>query len=166
MVSYSSLDRYDIVKPHADLLAKIALVSSFRYHMILIDIGSSIDILFWDMLQRMGISKDRLRLVSTSLVGLTVNKVSPLGTIYLTLMLGEEPKCIRVDANWLVVDCELACDCILRRPSLVTFRAAIPSYQLMLKFPMEEGNAEVKGDQLATKRMLCGVVERVSSQYC
>lgn len=53
-LSFSLTDKYDVVKPHADLLVVIALVSSFRNWRMLVNIGSSVDVLFWDAFQRIG----------------------------------------------------------------------------------------------------------------
>lgn len=47
-LSFSSADRYDVVKPHADPLVVTALMSSFKIQRMLVDIGSSEDVLFWD----------------------------------------------------------------------------------------------------------------------
>lgn len=91
MLTFSLADRYDVVKPYADPLIVTALVSSFKIRRMVVDTSSSVDVLFWDAFQRMGINKDRLRPMVTSLVRLAKYRVTPLGTIHLTLTLGEEP---------------------------------------------------------------------------
>lgn len=117
-LSFNLAKRYDTIKPHAGPLVVTAMVSSFRTRRILVDTGSSMDVLFWDAFKRMGISKDRLRPVNSSFVGLVGHRVTSLGMIRLTLMMGEKPRWPRVDANWLVMDCETSYSTILGRPRL------------------------------------------------
>lgn len=124
---FSSVDRYDVVKWHADPLVVTTLVSSFKIRRMLVNTSNSVDILFWDAFQRMRISKDRLCPVGKSLVELVEHRVTPLGTIHLTLTLGEEPRCARLDANWLVVDCEMSHIATIGPPSLTEVRATISS---------------------------------------
>lgn len=150
-LSFSSADRYDMVKPHANPLVIAALISSFRIRKMLVDTGSSMDIFFWDVFQKMGIRKDRLRLVNMSLVRLVESQVTPLGTIHLTLTLGEEPKCARIDANWLVVDCETSYNAIIGRTGLTKLRVAISPHLLLLKFPTDREIAGVRGNQITAK---------------
>lgn len=101
-MAFSSTERQDLVKPYADLLVITLLVSSFRSRRIMVYIGNSVDVLFWDAFQRMGIDKGRLKVVKTSLVGLSGHRVEPMNT----LTIREEPRCARVATNLLVVDCE------------------------------------------------------------
>lgn len=111
-----------------------AMISNFCIHRILVDIGSLIDILFYEAFRQMNILTDWLRPVDTSLVGLTGNRVTPMGTIHMTLIMGEEPRYKRVEANWLMVDCETSCNAIIGRPSLAALCTAISTYQLLMKF--------------------------------
>lgn len=112
---------------------------------------------------KMGISKDRLKPVNTSLVGLVGHKIALLGTIYLTLMLRKELRCISVYANWLVVDCDSVYNAILGRPSLVALRATISPHQFLVKFSTEREVAMVRSH--CYKRILHIVVKRVSFYY-
>lgn len=67
----------------------------------MVDMGSLVDLLFWDMFQRIGIDRDRLKPVRTSLVGLVKHGVQLMGTIYLALIMGKEIKCSK-DGHELV----------------------------------------------------------------
>lgn len=89
----------------------------------MVSIGSLVDVLFWDAFQKKMIDGDRLKSVQTSLVGLAGTRVEPMGTIYLILTMGEEPRRVSVDTNWFVVGSSY--NAILGRPSLTAFRAAI-----------------------------------------
>lgn len=64
----------------------------------------------------------------------------------------KETRCARVDTNWLVIDFEMSYNTITGRPSLTEVRATISPYQLLMKFLIDWGRAEVRGDQIAAKK--------------
>lgn len=63
IVSFSLVEKQDLVKSHNDPLVITTLLSSFRTKRMIVDIDSSVDVLFSDAFQRIGIDKDRLRIV-------------------------------------------------------------------------------------------------------
>lgn len=63
----------------------------------MVDTGNLVDVLFWDAFQRMGIDKDGLKPIQTSLVRLIGHRVEMMDTIYLTLIVRD--RCARVDTN-------------------------------------------------------------------
>lgn len=127
-------------------------MSGFRIRKMFVDTGNSVDVLFWDAFQRMGIRKDRFRLVGASLVRLARHRFTPLGTIHLTLTFRAKPWCTRVDANWLVANYAMSYNAIIGHPSLIEVMAAISRYQLLKKFLTDRGIAKVRGDQIAAKK--------------
>ncbi|KAL0296038.1 UNVERIFIED_CONTAM: hypothetical protein Sradi_6655900 [Sesamum radiatum] len=56
-------------------------IANFIVHKVLVDNGSSVDILFMDVLQKMGIGIASLRPVSTPLIGFGGSEVIPLGQL-------------------------------------------------------------------------------------
>ncbi|KAL0391230.1 UNVERIFIED_CONTAM: hypothetical protein Scaly_0480100 [Sesamum calycinum] len=67
-------------------------ITNFVVHKVLVDNGSSIDILFMDVLRKMEIGIASLPLVSTQLIGFGGSEVIPLGTIDLPVSMGTEPR--------------------------------------------------------------------------
>ncbi|KAL0437473.1 UNVERIFIED_CONTAM: hypothetical protein Sradi_0455200, partial [Sesamum radiatum] len=90
--------------------------ANFVVHKVLIDNGSSIDILFMDVLRKMEIGVFSLRSVGTSLIGFGGSEVIPLGTIDLPISIGVEPKRKTMVVKFLVVDIAFAYNLILERP--------------------------------------------------
>lgn len=88
-----------MVKLYTDQLVITSLVSSFKNKRFMVDIGSLVDMLPWDVFQRMGIDRDWVRPVRTSLVRLAGQRVKSMDAIHLTLTMGEKPRCNRVDTN-------------------------------------------------------------------
>ncbi|KAL0392885.1 UNVERIFIED_CONTAM: hypothetical protein Sradi_2511300 [Sesamum radiatum] len=69
-------------------------IANFSIHKVLVDNGSSVDIIFWDVLRRIDLKNTNLDLVQTPLVGFGGSEVTSLGFIDLPVALemnqGEE----------------------------------------------------------------------------
>ncbi|KAJ0967918.1 hypothetical protein J5N97_024835 [Dioscorea zingiberensis] len=133
--------------PHDDALVIAIKVSSFQMKRVLIDSGSSVDILFWSAFERMRYDADDLLPVKSSLVGFSGGVIQPEGMISLPVTVGNSPRSSTVTTKFLVVRCASSCNVILGRPTLNSMKAIISTYHLLLKFPTESGSAEVRGDQ-------------------
>ena len=77
--------------PHDDPLVVCAIEANKTVHRVLIDNGSSTDIIFASAFDKMGIGREKLEPVNTHLRGFSGEKVLPLGSIPLVLTLGEPP---------------------------------------------------------------------------
>ena len=90
--------------PHNDPLVIRAVVANKTIHRILVDNGSSADIIFASAFDRMGIGRKKLEPVSTHQRGFSKEKVLPLGSIQLVLTLGD-PLCqATMTVKFLIVD--------------------------------------------------------------
>ena len=116
-------------------------------HQVLVDNGSSTDIIFASAFNKMGIRRERLELVSPHLRGFSGEKVLPLGSIQLVLTLGDPPCQATTTARFLVVDAPSAYNMLLGRPSLNAIKAIPSAYHMMIKFPTVSGVGMVRGDQ-------------------
>ena len=77
---------------HDDPLVIRVVVANKTIHRVLVDNGSSADIIFALPFDRMGIGREKLEPVSTHLRGVSGEKVLPLGSIQLVLTL-KDPLC-------------------------------------------------------------------------
>ncbi|KAL2247804.1 UNVERIFIED_CONTAM: Retrovirus-related Pol polyprotein from transposon [Sesamum indicum] len=127
-------------------------IANFTVHKVLIDSGSSADIIFKNVVDRMGLENARLEPVKTPLVGFGGSEVASLGTIELPVSMGEEPKRKTLMVKFLVVDTPFTYNVILGRPGLNSFRAVISTYHMKMKFPTEYGIGEVSCDQKEARK--------------
>ena len=87
-------------------------------HQVLVDNGSSADILYYPTFQQMGIDRERLIPKNAPLVCFGGTRVFPLGMVTLSIMVGDYPQQITKDVTFLVVNCLSAYNAILGRPTL------------------------------------------------
>ncbi|GFS34966.1 hypothetical protein Acr_00g0037010 [Actinidia rufa] len=123
-ITFSSDDLRGLHLPHDDALVVSAVIANFNVQRILIDSGSSADILFISAFEKMKIGLDKLQPFHTPLIGFGGNTTHPLGWINLPITLGTEPQ----------------------------IKAITSTYHLKMKFPTLTGIGEVKGNQKVARQ--------------
>ena len=136
--------------PHEDAIVITLTITNYSTRRVLVDNGSSKNILYYPVFQQVRINKELLRLVNVPLIGFGGIKVLPSGTISLPIVVGSYPQ-INKEVNFLVVDCSSSYNAIIGRLTLNSWKAATSIYHLSVKFPTEYGIGEVQGDQLAAR---------------
>nr|XP_009385177.1 PREDICTED: uncharacterized protein LOC103972544 [Musa acuminata subsp. malaccensis] len=143
---------------HDDALVISATIANAQVRMIMVDTGSSADILYFDAFQKLGLSGDNMKPIFSALIGFTGNSISPLGAITLPLTLGAPPRSKTVMTTFLVIDLLAAYNAILGRPTLNKVRAVVSTYYQTVKFPTHVGTGEVMGSPRESKRCYLTVV--------
>ncbi|XP_072084713.1 uncharacterized protein [Arachis hypogaea] len=105
---------------------------------VLLDPGSSADILFFTTFQKMKLSTNILQPYSGELVGFSGERVPVMGSVWLQTTLGEQPLSKTQDVQYLVVDCFSPYNVILGRPFLNKFTAIVSTFHLCVKFPVQD----------------------------
>nr|XP_009410167.1 PREDICTED: uncharacterized protein LOC103992258 [Musa acuminata subsp. malaccensis] len=130
---------------HDDALVITARIAYAQVRMIMIDMGSSTDVLYLEAFQKLGLAKEALEPMCLALTGFTGDSISPLGAVTLPLTLGGPPITKTVMSTFLVVDLPTAYNTILGRPTLNKIRAVVSTYHQTVKFSTHAGTGEVWG---------------------
>ncbi|KAL0289492.1 UNVERIFIED_CONTAM: hypothetical protein Sangu_2613600 [Sesamum angustifolium] len=140
-----------------DALVISATLANFLVKKVLVDSGSSADIMFYDAYVQLGIDNAQLRKVNTPLTGFSGEMIEPLGEVMLPLSLGSLPKRSTKMVKFLVVNAPSAYNIIL---SLNLFQAIASTFHMKLTFPTSVGVGEVVGDELMARVCYVNTLKR------
>ncbi|GAV75504.1 LOW QUALITY PROTEIN: hypothetical protein CFOL_v3_18983, partial [Cephalotus follicularis] len=115
VISFSEADYEGVHLPHDDPVVVTLLVELFTMKRILLDSGSSADILYKHAFDQLRIPADQL---ARALVGFTGETIHPLGSINLSVVAGTAPRQTQVEVTFLVVDTPSPYNAIIGRPGL------------------------------------------------
>ena len=159
-ITFSDSDLVGCQHPHDDPLVIHAVVANKTVHWVLIDNGSSADIIFASAFDKMGIGREKLEPVNTHLRGFSGENVLPLGSIQLVLTLGEPPCQATTTVRFLIVDAPSAYNMLLGRPSLNAIKSIPSAYHMVIKFSTESGVGMVRGDQRVAREWYSASVKQ------
>ena len=90
-ITFTDEDAVRIHHPHDDAIFITLLIPDYTIGRVLVDNGSSADILYYPAFQQMNLGRDQLRPVHSPLVGFGGMKVQPISTITLLVVVGAYP---------------------------------------------------------------------------
>jgi len=117
-------------------------------HRVLVDQGSSADVMFWDAFTGLGVPQDQLRPFDGVLIGFAGDPVEVKGyaDIRTNFSDGEAAKTIVV--RYIVVKAPSSYNILLSRPSLNRLEAVVSTTHLKMKFLTNDGRvATLRVDQ-------------------
>ena len=97
-------DEEGVLYPHEDALVVKAMVAGKEFWRILVDMGSSVDILFRSALDDTGIADLKLERTNTSLKGFGGGWLTPMGIVELSIIVGTKPFEKTVMLDFVVVE--------------------------------------------------------------
>ncbi|GAV87333.1 LOW QUALITY PROTEIN: hypothetical protein CFOL_v3_30759, partial [Cephalotus follicularis] len=133
---------------HDDLVDVTLLVELFTMKRILIDSGSSTDILYKHAFDQLKVPVDQLK---PPLIGFAGEMVHPLGSIDLSMVAGTAPRQTQVQMMFLVVDTPSSYNAIIGR-GLNLLEVIVSMRHLLMKFPTRFGVREAIGDQQVVRQ--------------
>lgn len=156
IIRFSNEDYEGIYLPHADALVVAIMIVSHKIHRVLVDNGSSADILYKSAFDLMKIDKEKVSAFQYPLVGFAGEQVMPLGSIELQVTVGTPPTQKSIPVKFLIVDRPSAYNAIFGRTAKAELKAVTSIPHLSMKFPTEDGVGVVRGEQRAesSSRML------------
>ena len=138
-ISFTNKEAERIHHLHDDAIAITLLIVDYTTIRVLVDNGSSVDILYYPAFEQMRLRRDQLRPVCSPLIGFGGMKVQLVRTITLTIVVGSYLQQITKEVNFLVVDCSSSYNAIIGRPTLNSWKAVTSTYHFLVKFLTEYG---------------------------
>ena len=158
-IEFLEEDAWCLHHPHDDALVVSIRVGDYNTHRVLVDNGSSADIFYYPAFQQMRIDRKRLISTNSPLVGFGGTRVFPLGTVTLSMTVGDYHQQITKNVTILVVDYSSTYNAILGWPTLNSWKAVTSTYQLMIKFPTNYGVRELRRNQVAARECYIAMME-------
>ncbi|VFQ74810.1 unnamed protein product [Cuscuta campestris] len=132
---------------HNDPLVITMEINGVDVARVLVDTGSSVNILYLETFQKLRLCRTQLEPLKTPLSGFTGDTVEAEGSIVLPVELGSGEKTVWKKMRFIVVDIKCIHNAILGRPGINRVGAVISMPHLCMKFHTPGGVGEVKGDQ-------------------
>ncbi|XP_075659073.1 uncharacterized protein LOC142628934 [Castanea sativa] len=131
---FNEEDARGVRLPHNDPLVITLTIEGFNTKRILVDNGSSADIMYLPAFQQLKLDPGRLRPFDSPLVNFSGDRVYPKGIVTLKVTVGTYPKQLTRQLDFLVVDCPSSYNVIIGRPTLNRWKVAMSTYCLNVKF--------------------------------
>ena len=145
-IIFTEQDAKHVHFSHSDPLVMEMQIANMIVKRVLVDTGSSVNILYKSSLERMGLSSKDLEPCNQTIYGFSGEGMTPSRMIRLPITAGTLPLSRTVLANFIVVDCPSAYNVVIGRPILVELRAVVSIHHLMIKFPTAEGIGSLQSD--------------------
>ncbi|KAL5560242.1 hypothetical protein UlMin_036453 [Ulmus minor] len=143
----------DLWHPHTDAIMVTLRIAGRKVYQILIDNGSSADILFKSALNRMNLIGAKIEPSASSLSGFTGDIVSSKGILNVPVELGYSPCQHNQAVDFVIVDCPSLYNAIIGRPTLNKIWAVTSTYHLLVKFSTVGGIGVLRGDQMESREI-------------
>ena len=134
-ILFTEKDAEGISYSHDNALIIMLKVAASKVAKSLVDIGSSVDIIFKSALDQLLIELPKIALYATPLIGFVGDMIIPKGIITLSVTLGKAPHRVVHMINFLIVDHPDAYNIILGRPFLVATKVVVSMHYLAMKLP-------------------------------
>ena len=134
-IVFSKQDVKGIRQPYDDPLVIILAIEGFNTRRVLVDNGSSADMMYTTAFQQMKLEPKCLKPSGSLLVSFSRDRVYPKGIIPLQITAGTYPAQLMRMVDFLIVDCPLSYNVILGRLTLNHLKAVTSTYFLKVKLP-------------------------------
>ncbi|KAK3035690.1 hypothetical protein RJ639_032562 [Escallonia herrerae] len=139
-LEFNDSDLEGVSLPHDDALVITLRIDAFQVKRILVDTGSSVDILFKDAFIQIGIFR-------------RPGASAPVkGIASLAVVVGEAPQQATHTLDFLIIKVKSSYNGILGQTGLNRLQAVASTYHLLMKFLTPRGVGFVKGDQTLARR--------------
>jgi hypothetical protein len=153
-LSFSPKDVRGVVLHDDDPLVIQVQILNCDVKRVLIDSGSSGDIMYWDAFKAMQLAGKQLQPYHGTLVGFAGEQADVMGHITLLTTFGDKENATTIKVQYLVVRTLCASyNIIIGRPAFNALGAAMSTLYLAIKYPLENrGVGTLRGDQAVARQ--------------
>ncbi|VFQ77435.1 unnamed protein product [Cuscuta campestris] len=132
---------------------------------VLVDTGSSVNVLYLDAFEKLKLCRTRLEPLKTPLSGFTGDSVEAEGSILLTCELGTGDQVVQKQMRFVVVNIKCVHNAILGRPGINKARGVISLAHLCMKFYTPGGIGQVRGDQKKARHCYLEAIKKMTRAF-
>uniref|UniRef100_A0A2N9IQ60 Uncharacterized protein n=1 Tax=Fagus sylvatica TaxID=28930 RepID=A0A2N9IQ60_FAGSY len=151
-IVFNNQDLEGVQLPHSDALVITLRIGEFDVKRVLIDPGSSVEIMYESLFRGLGLGKKDLSRTEGPLSGFSGETVIPSGKVTINVRAGT----VSSPTEFFVLNTFSPYNAILGRPWLHRMGVVPSTLHQRLRFLTPQGIMEIMGDQLAAKQCLGG----------
>ncbi|XP_057463799.1 uncharacterized protein LOC130753627 [Actinidia eriantha] len=140
--------------PHSDPLVVQLRIGRYDVKRILVDTGSSVEVMYYDLFKQLKLPQDELKPARAPLVGFNAQAHWPLGTVSLKTRAGSQ----ELMMEFVVVDIPSPYNAIVGRDWLHRMKGGASTLHQAIKFVTPRGEEAIYGDQVAAKQCYLATV--------
>ena len=150
---FTKADLRDVVPLDNDPVVISVVTTGRKVHRVLVDQGSSADVMFWSTFNKLQLSPNQLRPYIGCLYGFVGDQVEVCGHIELRTTFTNGVDSHTENIKYLVVNAPSAYNILLRKPALNRMRLIASTRHMKMKLPSLEGTViTIRSDQKEAKR--------------
>ena len=146
-VTFSNRDSKGLYSPHNHPLVISLTIADFEVPRILIDTGSSDDVIFKDALRKMGKDESRIKPKRSPLVSFAGDTTISEGTVKLPVYVGNTHRAV----GFTIIDKPNIYNAIIGNPWINSMKAVPSTYHQCIKIPLPDGVCTIKGSQSTSR---------------
>jgi len=150
---FTKADRQDVIPHDNDPVVISVITAGRRVHRVLVDLGNSIDVMFWSTFNKLQLSPDQMRPYTGCLYGFAGDQVEVRGHIALRTTFTDGTTSRTANIRYLVVNTLSTYNILLGRPALNRIGVVASTTHMKMKLPSLEGTAiTIKSNQKEAKK--------------
>ncbi|GFS40490.1 hypothetical protein Acr_00g0068850 [Actinidia rufa] len=153
-VTFSRAELERVQHPHSDPSVVQLRIGGYDVKRILVDTGSSVEVMYYDLFKQLKISQEQLKPARAPLVGFNAQAHWPLGTVSLKTRAGSQ----ELMTEFVVVDIPSPYNAIVGRDWLHKIKGVASTLHQAIKFLTPRGEKTIYGDQVIAKQCYLATV--------
>ncbi|XP_075665084.1 uncharacterized protein LOC142634685 [Castanea sativa] len=155
IIGFSEEDKLGMIQSHDDSLVVTLRIVGFDVKRVMVDQVNEIEIMYLDLFKGLGLKLEDLDQYDAPLIKFNGNTTIPKGIIRLPVQIGDKV----VSVNFIVVDTFSPYTVILAKSWLHVMGVVSSTLHVKVKYPTNEGVAELVGCQSVTRQCMVAVVD-------